>query len=180
MRSTQALLALALCLATVNALRDPSPEQKQEQQDQQQQQQQTSFDVPPVELTEEQLKLARQGIKDILATVPIQTVEPLFSTMRGYCKAFSVMCTLACEERRLSESEYELGTDQNERKRKLHGNQSGSQNDEAHGGADTKADGDAEETTGRCGHPEAKSAAQAQAMCQCAGYDLTDRVNFAM
>ncbi|KAG0244236.1 hypothetical protein BGX31_009516 [Mortierella sp. GBA43] len=158
---------MALCIATASAVQESSEDQTE------QHRQQAPFDASPIEISDDQMRSARQGIKDILAMVPIQTVEPLFSTMDGYCKAFSAVCTLACEERGQSTFEPKQAPHQDRiRKRKYRDQSENQDTDEDH--VNTIR------ATGSCAHPEAKSVVHAQAICQCAGYDLTDRVNFAV
>jgi len=151
------ILVLILCLTSaVKAVEEQEKQQQAQkpQQDTNQPQEQQSFQVPTMDLTPEQTALAREGIRQILSQVPAQTVEPLFETIDGYCKAFDAICSLTCEERGAGGGE---GAQGNENSAKT-----GSYR------------------MGGCVNKSAMSVASAQATCVCAGYDLTDRVNFAV
>lgn len=130
------------------------------QQDATQSQDQQSFQVPAMDLTPEQDALAREGIRQMLSQVPAQTVEPLFETMDGYCKAFSAICSLTCEEREAVGAE-------------------GAEGEEGAQGIEDSAKTESRRVGG-CAKKSALSVALAQATCICLGYDLTDRVNFAV
>ncbi|KAG0057682.1 hypothetical protein BGZ83_005621 [Gryganskiella cystojenkinii] len=155
------LLVFILCLASaVKAAEDNISQQEQEQQTKQEEptqnesstatsnQQQSSFQIPPMELTSEQATMFREGARQFLSQVPAQTVEPLFETIDGYCKAFESICTLACNERRPD--------------------------------ATSAFEQEFSKPTQGCENLSARSVALAHASCVCAGYDLTDRVNFAV
>ncbi|KAF9968667.1 hypothetical protein BGZ70_000512 [Mortierella alpina] len=105
MRILNSAIVLTVCLALVCA--------QQQQQDQQQQQQPVSETPtasdktqddptqygPPNDMTPEQIDLAKHGISQILAKLPIQQLDPLVTSMDGYCTAFSALCAAACKER---------------------------------------------------------------------------------
>ncbi|KAF8932003.1 hypothetical protein BGZ58_007291 [Dissophora ornata] len=146
----------------VNALQESTQDQKA-----QQQQQQTTFDAPYV-ATDEQVALAKQGIKEILSQMPVERVEPLFDTMDGYCRAFSSLCSLACDERRQSMMIVDTETRDDKNKNKEDGEEIEDDKEETVKGA------------GMCANTEARSVALAGASCQCARFDLTNRVNFAI
>ncbi|KAG0047071.1 hypothetical protein BGZ83_007789 [Gryganskiella cystojenkinii] len=97
MRVVHSLLIVAICLAVIQA-QDQQQEQPQLQQQRQQQQQQQD---PPimVEATQEDLVRAKEGIRQLLAQFPIQHVDPLVTTLDGYCSTFGDLCGAACKER---------------------------------------------------------------------------------
>ncbi|GJJ69868.1 hypothetical protein EMPS_02217 [Entomortierella parvispora] len=152
MRSNStSILVLILCLTSaVKAVEEQENQQgRASQQDADQPPPQQSFQLSPLDLTSDQLSMAREGIRAILSQVPAQTVEPLFETMDGYCKAFDAVCSLACEER-------------------------------GDGGDIDGSEKSGSRRKGGCMDKSAMSVSLAQATCVCAGYDLTDRVNFAV
>ncbi|KAF9140883.1 hypothetical protein BGX30_005826 [Mortierella sp. GBA39] len=120
-------------------------------QQQQQQDQQQPLGAPPQELTPEEFEMAKDGIRQILGQLPIQYVEPLVNTMEGYCSTFGAFCTAACKERMTDDEE-----------------------EEVQGSTRTKA------LSLGCADPQALTIGTAGASCQCASYDMTDRINFAI
>ncbi|KAF9425130.1 hypothetical protein BGZ94_007811 [Podila epigama] len=166
------LAVLLLCLSVIRAQQEQvQVEQQQQQQQEQQQQQQeqsqqqpqqqafeapapasapASEQFPRLELTNEEIREAREGIKKILAQLPVHTVEPLVLTGPTYCKAFENLCNLSCEERlRITSPEETAEEDEGVIRR-------------------------------GCANPDAASVFHAAALCQCAGIDMTDRINFAL
>ncbi|CAO3569323.1 unnamed protein product [Mortierella alpina] len=107
MRIINSAVVLTVCVALVCA-------QEQQQQQDQQQQQQTAPETPtasdkyqddptqygpPNDMTPEQIDLAKHGIAQILAKLPVQQLDPLVTSMDGYCTAFGALCAAACKER---------------------------------------------------------------------------------
>lgn len=121
-----------------------------QQQQQQQHDQQQPLGAPPQELTPEEFEMAKEGIRQILGQLPIQHVEPLVNTMEGYCSTFGALCTAACKERMTDDYEEE----------------------EEQGSTKTLRLG--------CADLQALTIGTAGASCQCASYDMTNRINFAM
>ncbi|KAG0301467.1 hypothetical protein BGZ98_008329 [Dissophora globulifera] len=89
--------------------------------------------------------------------------------MAGYCEAFSALCSLACKERRQSEN---VDIVEDDTKKDIEGN--------IDDGIDDPLQQQEPKTTGGCANTAAKSVALAGASCECLGYSLTDRVNFAI
>lgn len=100
--------------------------------------------------------MAKEGIRQILNQLPIQHVEPLVNTMDGYCSTFGALCTVACKERIINnDADYE----------------------EEVKGPTTKTK---PALSLGCANPKALTIGTAGASCQCASFDMTDRINFAM
>ncbi|KAG0335084.1 hypothetical protein BG000_007812 [Podila horticola] len=168
MRPTHAVTALALCLSIVHA-------QKQQQEtfdtftQHQQQPEEDTWQITPDDYpfkpnepsppTADQFTQAKSGLQQLMAELNLKHVEPLFNTMDGYCAAFKGLCTAACAERtRLSKTEDRRDVEIAVEDASDHGRQ---------------------EIKG-CIDPQAQKVASAGAVCQCAGYDMTDRINFAV
>ncbi|KAF9946951.1 hypothetical protein BGZ72_011001 [Mortierella alpina] len=100
MRIIHSAIVLTVCLALVHAHQQqeqpkantasevPTASDKQQEQN-----------GPPNEMTPAQIDLARQGISQILAKLPVQQLDPLVTSMDGYCTAFGALCAAACKER---------------------------------------------------------------------------------
>lgn len=172
MRPTHATIALALCLSIVRAQDqqatfDTSSQQQQQeaQQPEQEKWQTTPGDYPfkptaPPPPTADQFAQAKSGLQQLMAEMNVKHVEPLFNTMDGYCSAFKGLCTAACAERiKLSKTQD-----------RQDGEIAVEDASEYAGGQEVKG----------CIDPQAQTVASAGAMCQCAGYDMTDRINFAV
>ncbi|KAG9319508.1 hypothetical protein KVV02_002742 [Mortierella alpina] len=114
MRIINSAIVLTACLALVCAQQQQDQELQQQPQQQEQPNQSTTSESPtasdkqqddptqfgpPNEMTPEQIDQARQGISQILAKLPIQQLEPLVTSMDGYCTAFGALCAAACKER---------------------------------------------------------------------------------
>ncbi|KAG9067567.1 hypothetical protein KI688_012352 [Linnemannia hyalina] len=121
-------------------------------QQQQQQDQRQPLGAPPQELTPEEFEMAKDGIRQILGQLPIQHVEPLVNTMEGYCSTFGALCTAACKERMTDDDDEE----------------------EVQGSTRMKG------LSLGCADHQALTIGTAGASCQCASYDMTDRINFAI
>ncbi|KAG0077930.1 hypothetical protein BGZ93_009236 [Podila epicladia] len=171
MRPAHAAIALALCLSIVHAqdqqatFDTPSQQQQEAQQPEQEKWQTTPDDYPfkptaPSPPTADQLAQAKSGLQQLMAELNVKHVEPLFNTMDGYCFAFKGLCTAACAER------IKLSKTQDRRDGEI-----------AMEDASDYAGG--QEVKG-CIDPQAQTVAAAGALCQCAGYDMTDRINFAV
>lgn len=161
MRQVHNIIVLLLCLAVISAEQEQQQKQKHQSPPPSQQQPPQQISGTPQQLTPptplnispEKLKVARAELHKILSEIPIQTVEPLVETPRGYCKAFTALCNIACEER-LDAT-----------------------------GQSTTTDGSSiqsEINSAECANPDAKTIFHARAKCECAGLDMTDRVNFAL
>ncbi|KAF9392153.1 hypothetical protein CPB97_003798 [Podila verticillata] len=168
MRQAHNLVVLLLCLAAIRA----EQEQQQRQQEQppstqQQPLQQQAFDTPQqhspaLTLSPEELDQARAELHKLLSDLPIQTVEPLVETPRSYCRAFNALCTIACEER----------LEMTEQPRATSGKDTSS--------SSSSSLSSPEIASAVCADPNAKTVFNAGAKCECAGLDMTDRVNFAL
>ncbi|KAG0016682.1 hypothetical protein BGZ81_011093 [Podila clonocystis] len=114
MRTTHAVVALALWLCIVHAQEqqttfDTSSQQQSQQQQQPQQPEEepwqvTADDYPfkptePSPPTADEVTQAKSGLQQLMAELNLKHVEPLFNTMDGYCTAFKGLCTAACAER---------------------------------------------------------------------------------
>ncbi|KAF9153769.1 hypothetical protein BG015_002691 [Linnemannia schmuckeri] len=119
---------------------------------QQQHDQKQQLVESPQGLTPEEFEMAKNGIRQILGQLPIQHVEPLINTMEGYCKTFGTLCTVACKERMIDNDE-----------------------EGVQGSTKTKT-----ALSLGCANPKALTIGTAGASCQCASYDMTDRINFAI
>ncbi|KAG0333024.1 hypothetical protein BG004_001003 [Podila humilis] len=124
----------------------------------------------PDVVTEDQALDAKQAIQQLLAQLPVKRVEPLFTTLDGYCTAFKGLCTAACNERiklsktrdrdrvevviQMEDTDYQTSEQQSRQQPR-------------------------QEIKG-CVDPLAGNVASAGAACKCAGYDMTDRINFAV
>ncbi|KAF9354076.1 hypothetical protein BGX26_008105 [Mortierella sp. AD094] len=120
-----------------------------------------------------------------MAKVPIKTVEPLITTMGGYCKAFDALCTFSCQERMQEQSQNDRDkVDEDEVDKDKNGEEEEEDDDdEEEEDKDVAADSvdkDKKEQTNGCSNTDARSVLQAKATCQCAGLDMTDRINFAI
>jgi len=162
MRQAHNLVVLLLCLAAIRAEQEQQLQQQKEQPPATQQQplQHQESDTPQQlsltpALSPNELKVARIEIRKLLSDLPIQTVEPLVETPRSYCKAFNALCTIACEER--------LGT-----------------TGQPQATSDEDKSSSSEITSAACADLNAKTVFHAGAKCECAGLDMTDRVNFAL
>ncbi|KAG0319301.1 hypothetical protein BGZ97_002414, partial [Linnemannia gamsii] len=173
MRVTKSILLTALFLAVVQAQQAEqqthqaafeahqqpaaSTADKNDQSSQQSKpEQQQEEPAPPQGMTPEELELAKEGIRQILDQLPIQRVEPLVSTMDGYCSTFEALCTASCKEKMI---DYDAD------------------NEEEVKGSATKTK---QALSLGCANPKALTIGTAGASCQCASFDLTDRINFAL
>lgn len=166
MRPTHALIALALCLAIVHAQEHQQTAFDTSSQEQQPEEawQTTPDDYPfkpsePAPVTPDQIAQAKLGLQQLMAELNVKHVEPLFNTMDGYCSAFKGLCTAACAER------IKLSKTQDRRDVEI--------------AVEDASDQAMREVKG-CLDPQAPTVASAGAVCQCAGYDMTDRINFAV
>ncbi|KAF9304176.1 hypothetical protein BGZ74_002211 [Mortierella antarctica] len=107
MRQVHNIIVLLLCLAAIRADQEKqqhqghqSPPPSQQQPPQQVLSTPQQFTPPkPLNISPKELKEARTALQKILSDIPIQTVEPLVETPRAYCKAFTALCNIACDER---------------------------------------------------------------------------------
>lgn len=169
MRSTltHAVIALALCLAIVHAQESQQTAfdtTSQQQQQPEEAWQTTPDDYPfkpsePTPVTPDQVEQAKLGFQQLMAKLNLKHVEPLFNTMDGYCSAFKGLCTAACAER------IKLSKTQDRRDVEI--------------AVEDASDQISGEVKG-CIDPQAQTVASAGAVCQCVGYDMTDRINFAV
>ncbi|KAG0297512.1 hypothetical protein BGZ96_006021 [Linnemannia gamsii] len=135
---------------------DQHDQQSKPKQQQRQGQKQQGAPVPPPELTPEEFNMAKEGIRQILSQLPIQQFEPLVNTMDGYCSTFGALCTVACKERMTDDTaDYEEEVKGSKRKAKP-------------------------VLSLGCANPKALTIGTAGASCQCASFDMTDRINFAI
>lgn len=161
MRQAHNLVVLLLCLAAIRAEQEQQQQQKEQPPSTQQHPLQHQASDTPQQLSltptlsPEELKVARTEIRKLLSDLPIQTVEPLVETPQSYCKAFNALCTIACEER--------LGT---------------TGQPQATSGEDKSSS--SKIASAECADLNAKTVFHAGAKCECAGLDMTDRVNFAL
>ncbi|KAF9113089.1 hypothetical protein BGX27_002245 [Mortierella sp. AM989] len=163
-RSFNFIRKLTLCVAFVSSVQaqtlDQLPQSNNRDQTVNDPEQAVLEYIPP-KLTEEQAKHARQDLKEILDKVPVRTVEPLFSSVDGYCEAFEALCAYSCQERLREQAE--------------------SDQDEGDAGVnDDDIDEQEDEIINGCAVTNARSVVQAKAKCQCVGFDMTDRINFGI
>ncbi|KAG0259827.1 hypothetical protein BG011_002348 [Mortierella polycephala] len=94
MRTSKSLL-LALCLSLIRASHAATDSSNNQQQQQY------------TEATEEDVERFKDGLRQMIAQLPIQPIEPLVATMDGYCTAFESLCSTICSERTTDGNESE-------------------------------------------------------------------------
>ncbi|KFH65834.1 hypothetical protein MVEG_07937 [Podila verticillata NRRL 6337] len=169
MRSTltHAVIALALCTVIVHAQESQQTTfdtSSQQQQQPEEAWQTTPDDYPfkpsePTPVTPDEVEQAKSSLQQLMAKLNVKHVEPLFNTMDGYCSAFKGLCTASCAER------IKLSKTQDRRDVEI--------------AVEDASDQMSGEVKG-CVDPQAQTVASAGALCQCVGYDMTDRINFAV
>ncbi|KAG0037976.1 hypothetical protein BGZ82_001377, partial [Podila clonocystis] len=162
MRQVHHIIVLLLCLAAIRAEQEQQQQKIQKLQPpplSQRQPPQQVLDIPrqlnpstSPNISPEDLNEARTELYKILSEMPIQTVEPLVETPRAYCRAFTALCNIACEER--LEATGQPTTDEGNRSPEI--------------------------ASAECANPDANTVFHARAKCECVGLDMTDRVNFAL
>ncbi|KAF9437194.1 hypothetical protein BGZ76_001653 [Entomortierella beljakovae] len=158
MRPSQTILILSLFFAIQSHALDQNKQNKQQ-----------PFEYTPPKLTDEELSQARDGFQDLISKVPVNTVQPLLTTIDGYCNSFDALCAYSCQERLQTQSQSEQDNDDDDDEE-----ENIDQDD-----IDAEDNKETDQVNG-CSNTKAKSVIQAKASCKCAGLDMTDRINFAL